>query len=49
MITARELFEEKYISRTRKSRQMYEEARHYLAGGIGNGAPGDNKAVDLSS
>ncbi|MEE9399691.1 MAG: aminotransferase class III-fold pyridoxal phosphate-dependent enzyme [Dehalococcoidales bacterium] len=38
MTTAREVFEEQYISRTKKSRQMYEEARHYLAGGVPGGA-----------
>lgn len=38
MATAREVFEAQYVSRTRKSRQMYEEARHYLAGGVPGGA-----------
>jgi len=34
MTTAREVFEEQYISRTKRSREMYEEAKHYLAGGV---------------
>lgn len=38
MTTAREVFEEQYISRTKKSREMYEEAKHYLAGGVPGGA-----------
>jgi len=39
MTTAYELFEKQYISRTRKSKEMYEEARQHLAGGVaGNGA-----------
>ena len=38
MTTAREVFEEQYMSRTRRSRQMYEEARNYLAGGVPGGA-----------
>jgi len=38
MITAREVFEEQYISKTKRSREMYEEARHYLAGGVPGGA-----------
>jgi len=31
---AYELFEEQYYARTKKSKQMYEEARKYLAGGV---------------
>jgi glutamate-1-semialdehyde 2,1-aminomutase len=38
MTAARAIFEEQYISRTRKSKQMYEEARQYLAGGVPGGA-----------
>lgn len=38
MTTAREVFEEQYISRTKRSKEMYEEARHYLAGGVPGGA-----------
>jgi glutamate-1-semialdehyde 2,1-aminomutase len=38
MTTAREVFEEQYMSRTKKTREMYEEARHYLAGGVPGGA-----------
>jgi len=38
MTTARQVFEEQYISRTRRSRQMYEEAKNYLAGGVPGGA-----------
>ncbi len=34
MTTAYEVFEKQYISRTKKSKEMYEEARHYLAGGV---------------
>jgi len=35
---AREFFEKQYIARTKKSRQMYEEAKKYLAGGVPGGA-----------
>jgi len=38
MTTARQIFEDQYISKTKNSRQMYEEARHYLAGGVPGGA-----------
>jgi len=38
MTTAREVFEKQYMSRTKKAREMYEEARHYLAGGVPGGA-----------
>ncbi len=38
MTTAREVFEEQYISRTKRSKKMYEEAKHYLAGGVPGGA-----------
>ncbi len=38
MNKAREVFEEQYIYRTKKSKQMYEEARKYLAGGVPGGA-----------
>ena len=38
MTTAREVFEEQYISKTKKSKEIYEEARHYLAGGVPGGA-----------
>lgn len=34
MTTAYEVFEKQYISRTKKSREIYDEARHYLAGGV---------------
>lgn len=34
MTTAYEIFEKKYISRTKKSKEMYDEARHYLAGEV---------------
>ena len=34
MTMAREVFEEQYISKTKKSKEIYEEARHYLAGGV---------------
>lgn len=38
MTTAREVFEKQYISRTKRSKEMYEEARQYLAGGVPGGA-----------
>ena len=38
MTTARQVFEEQYIARTKKSKQLYEEARRYLAGGVPGGA-----------
>ncbi len=38
MTTARAVFEEQYIAKTKKSKQMYEEARNYLAGGVPGGA-----------
>jgi glutamate-1-semialdehyde 2,1-aminomutase len=38
MNKAREFFEKQYIARTKKSKQMYEEAKHYLAGGVTGGA-----------
>ena len=38
MNKARELFERQYIARTKKSKQMYEEAKKYLAGGVPGGA-----------
>ncbi len=38
MTTAREVFEGQYISKTKKSKEIYEEARHYLAGGVPGGA-----------
>ena len=34
MNKAYRVFEEQYISRTKKSREMYTEASHYLAGGV---------------
>ncbi len=34
----REVFEKQYISRTKKSSEMYKEARRYLAGGVPGGA-----------
>src|SRR4030042_1296961 len=38
MTTARQVFEEQYIAKTKKSKQLYEEARRYLAGGVPGGA-----------
>ena len=38
MPTAYEVFEKQYLSRTKKSKEIYEEARHYLAGGVPGGA-----------
>lgn len=38
MNKAREFFERQYIARTKKSKQMYEEAKKYLAGGVPGGA-----------
>lgn len=38
MNKARELFERQYTARTKKSRQMYNEAKKYLAGGVPGGA-----------
>jgi len=38
MRSARAVFEELYVSRTPKSKQMYERARQYLAGGVPGGA-----------
>ena len=38
MNKAREFFERQYIVRTKKSKQMYEEAKKYLAGGVPGGA-----------
>lgn len=38
MNMARKLFEEQYIARTKKSKQLYEEAINYLAGGVPGGA-----------
>jgi glutamate-1-semialdehyde 2,1-aminomutase len=35
---ARELYERQYIARTKKSKQMYEGAKKYLAGGVPGGA-----------
>jgi glutamate-1-semialdehyde 2,1-aminomutase len=38
MNKAREFFEKQYVARTKKSQQMYEEAKKYLAGGVPGGA-----------
>ena len=35
MTTAYEVFEERFVAKTKRSREMYEEARKYLAGGVG--------------
>ncbi|MFC1903899.1 aspartate aminotransferase family protein [Chloroflexota bacterium] len=38
MTTAREIFEQQYISRTKKSKELYKEAKRHLAGGVPGGA-----------
>ncbi|MFC1931378.1 aspartate aminotransferase family protein [Chloroflexota bacterium] len=38
MNTAYEIFEKQYMARTKKSKEMYEEAKNYLVGGVSGGA-----------